>query len=508
MRAKYHLLIIGLLINLLSYSLFAVTQGNHSVLAQSAQPTSPLTRSSAAPVVLPDAVYFLNERGQLARLEADGVQVTLITREAAPVTGFDVSPDGQQLAYISANSLIESDAFGENRVVKVQGASFDPTDPQQTITLRLGPVLYTPDGKAITFGLNGINWIASGANSGDAQVLLANDPYPAPNQPGPTRFVWPTAWSPDGQRLLLNYVYHASDDMGRSVLDLTTGAERPVCRSAVWGRDSQSLFCIAQTYAQEMGMRLEIGRVDAATGAERVVVQGVPTDPAAGDQPYRLFRTVYALADGTLLAFGDQWTTPPPIDGPVSFYAVQRYTFQRISADGSQITPLRRDRYRLTGDLLWAADGSGVLISDATTSEAGRQAAPLLWLPSDGSPAVELFAIGHQMQWRTRLVAAKPTPLTGSALTIAPTPAATVPATILQVLNVRSGPGTQFAMLGQLAVGAAVQVTGRTADGSERWWQIVYPQGAAGRAWINGNPALVQVTAAASIPVVATPANQ
>lgn len=239
---------------------------------------------TADPQPLPDAVYFLNERNQIARLEANGRQVTLITQEAEPVTSFAVSPDGRRLAYITANTLIESDAFGENRVVKVQGSPFDPTDPQQNVTLRLGPVIYTPDGKTITFGLNGINWIASGANSGDAQVLLPNDPYPAPGQPGPTRFVWPTAWSPDGQRLLLNYVYHASDDLGRRVLDLATGAESQVCRSAVWHRASHSLFCVAMTYAEEMGMRLEISQVDAATGQETVVVQGVPTDPAA-DQP-------------------------------------------------------------------------------------------------------------------------------------------------------------------------------------------------------------------------------
>ncbi len=463
---------------------------------------------TADPQPLPDAVYFLNERNQIARLEANGRQVTLITQEAEPVTSFAVSPDGRRLAYITANTLIESDAFGENRVVKVQGSPYDPTDPQQNVTLRLGPVIYTPDGKTITFGLNGINWIASGANSGDAQVLLPNDPYPAPGQPGPTRFVWPTAWSPDGQRLLLNYVYHASDDLGRRVLDLATGAESQVCRSAVWHRDSHSLFCVAMTYAKEMGMRLDISQVDAATSQETVVVQGVPTDPTA-DQPYRIFHSVYSAGDDTLLAFGDQWTTPPPIDGPVSFYDVQRYTLQRISADGSQITPLRSDRYRLAGDLLWATDGSGVLISDATNTD-GRQAAPLLWLPSDGTPAVELFAVGRYMQWRTQPLAAQSTPLAAATVTTVTPSAATAPvqATILQVLNVRRGPGTLFATLGQLAVGATVGVTGRTDDGSERWGQITDPQGDAGRAWINGDPALVQVATAAPIPVVATPANQ
>jgi hypothetical protein len=368
-------------------------------------------------------------------------------------------------------------------------------------------VTYTPDGRQITFGLNGINWIASGASSGDTQVLLANDPYPEPNRPGPARFVQPVAWSPDGQRLLLSYYYYASDDFGRRVLDVTTGAESPACRSGIWSRDSQALFCTEMTYAAELGTRLEIGRVDVATGEQSLVVQGVPAGQLTAAKPYRLFRAVYQTADGSFLAFGDQWTTPPPLAGPVSFYDVQRFTMQRVSADGQTITPLRMDRYRLAGSMLWATDGSGALISDATTEEAGRQAAPLLWLPSDGSPAVELFAVGRQMQWRTRPVADKLTPLPTTVVT-SPTQGM-----ILEILNVRSGPGTTFPVLGQLAVGATVAVTGRTDEAGERWWQIAYAAGNSDRAWINGDPTLVQVAQSSEVsgveplPPAPTPAN-
>lgn len=66
-------------------------------------------------------------------------------------------------------------------------------------------------------------------------------------------------------------------------------------------------------------------------------------------------------------------------------------------------------------------------------------------------------------------------------------------ATTLAVLNVRSGPGTTFAVLGQLAVGATVQVTGRTPEGQERWWEIVYPASNGQRAWIIGRDDLGSV---------------
>lgn len=152
----------------------------------------------------------------------------------------------------------------------------------------------------------------------------------------------------------------------------------------------------------------------------------------------------------------------------------------------------------LKGDILWAPDGSGALISDATTEEAGRKPAPLLWLPADGSPAVELLAVGRAMQWQTRPITAKP-------ITLANQPTGTTTAaTVLQTLNVRNGPGIQYAVLSQLATGVTVQVTGRTPIGSELWWQIVYPLASDGRAWINGDAALVQVTQWAQVPVIAT----
>ncbi|MCE7981430.1 MAG: hypothetical protein DYG89_09580 [Caldilinea sp. CFX5] len=90
---------------------------------------------------------------------------------------------------------------------------------------------------------------------------------------------------------------------------------------------------------------------------------------------------------------------------------------------------------------------------------------------------------------------------TGRGQVLAQTPPA-MQATTLAVLNVRSGPSTSFAVLGQLAVGATVPVTGRTPEGQERWWQIVYPAGSGQRAWIIGRDDLVQVSNPGLVAVV------
>lgn len=73
------------------------------------------------------------------------------------------------------------------------------------------------------------------------------------------------------------------------------------------------------------------------------------------------------------------------------------------------------------------------------------------------------------------------------------TPLLTVTA---EIVNVREGPGTTFATLGQLQAGQTAAVTGRSADGV--WWQIAFQNG---RGWVFGE--LVQVNAAAQSATVA-----
>ncbi len=53
-------------------------------------------------------------------------------------------------------------------------------------------------------------------------------------------------------------------------------------------------------------------------------------------------------------------------------------------------------------------------------------------------------------------------------------------------LNVRSGPGLDYNVVGKLADGQSAAITGQNPDGS--WWQIEYPSGSGGQAWVSADP--------------------
>ena len=80
---------------------------------------------------------------------------------------------------------------------------------------------------------------------------------------------------------------------------------------------------------------------------------------------------------------------------------------------------------------------------------------------------------------------------------VPPAPIPTV--TIKTRMNVREGPGTNYAVIGTAAPGEQYRITGQN-PGRGDWWQIDYE----GRsAWIYGP--LVTATDAESVQVVATP---
>jgi uncharacterized protein YraI len=81
------------------------------------------------------------------------------------------------------------------------------------------------------------------------------------------------------------------------------------------------------------------------------------------------------------------------------------------------------------------------------------------------------------------------------------TPTEGVLARILDVVDVRAGPGERYPFLGTLRSGEPVRVTGRNAEGT--WVQIVFPPGSRQRGWIQASAVEIQGDLA-SVPV-ATP---
>jgi len=80
-------------------------------------------------------------------------------------------------------------------------------------------------------------------------------------------------------------------------------------------------------------------------------------------------------------------------------------------------------------------------------------------------------------------------------------PTSTPPAQLmaLSTVNVRSGPGISYGLVGQLNANIPMPVAGRNADGT--WWQIQLNDGALG--WVDTS--VVQITNPASAPVVEAP---
>ncbi len=84
-----------------------------------------------------------------------------------------------------------------------------------------------------------------------------------------------------------------------------------------------------------------------------------------------------------------------------------------------------------------------------------------------------------------------PTPQPGSPLLLA-----------LTDLNIRSGPGVNYAILGLLRADQTAEITGRSYDG--KWWQIKFSGAADGRGWVSASYVDTQNTA--NVPAVQPPA--
>lgn len=65
-------------------------------------------------------------------------------------------------------------------------------------------------------------------------------------------------------------------------------------------------------------------------------------------------------------------------------------------------------------------------------------------------------------------------------------------------VNIRSGPGKEFAVVGSLKQGAAAEIVGKSADGL--WWAISFKDSESGRGWVSVE--FVQAVNAENVPVL------
>mgnify|MGYP000948603665 CR=1 FL=1 len=334
----------------------------------------------AEAALLPAPVNFLTG-GQIWRLERDGSRVTPVTFEAAPVTAFSVSAADGRLAYVSGNSLYTAAADGQGRAELITGPR---TFGDEQVNRELTNPQWSPDGRRIAFGLNGVNVIDG--DGGAARLILASDSADAAT----AQFYRPLAWSPQGSRLLVEarYMPHG----GRwQVLDLADGSrvdilppEGQPCCDPVWSRDGQSIY-----FANALGGLIAPGlwRASADDGAVTTLINGFAAGTATAVRAPQEF-------DGGRLRFF-LGNTPDVPDQALPLAMVEAgFTATGLgepTALGGAALPV--------GDILWDPAGRGAVVVQLEATAAWPPPGRLMWVPSDGGATVELFQAGADPQW-------------------------------------------------------------------------------------------------------------
>ena len=239
-----------------------------------------------------------------------------------------------------------------------------------------------------------MNLFSLGDNT--STVLLESDPYPtdfADAAEGPIQFFRPAKWSPDGSRLLADVSYFPEGST-LSVVNLVentrvdlTSPDGFVCCYEAWSQDNQSVYFANDT----VGMLTSgLWRADATTG------QGITLIAGEENGIYSLVAYPYEATDGQIYTFMAIAATLPEEYMPLAM--------TRSALDGiTGRTTLRADSYIL-GGVLWDPAGRGAVIVDVTEQIMAlgfpeQVSNPLLWLSSDGSPAVTLPAKGSMPKW-------------------------------------------------------------------------------------------------------------
>jgi Tol biopolymer transport system component len=365
------------------------------------------------PVSLPAPFYFIDGySNQVVRLAADGVTRRTVTRETSPVTALAVAPYGGKLAYVAGNRLIETDASGLNRVVKLEGGPAVSAGEAGSTNQISAPV-YSPDGARIAFARGGINLIASGpdANGEDAVTLvLPDDPYPTDGAVSaePVRFFRPNSWSPDGVHLLVDFSYFPEGG-GMAILapdanilvEVTPDPEAedpgaiPLFGDVAWKLDSTGFFIgSGMVYYGAPGLAL----VDAGTG----IATGILTTPSSlavtEETPLLAVRGPHWTATGALRAYVSEQAA---MDVPAP------YQLAEIDPASGQRTPLNEQDYPALEATTWADDDSGaLLLTDVQYTDLGTNGT-IQWAPIGGD-ALTWLAYGRAAQWGTEQYGSTP----------------------------------------------------------------------------------------------------
>jgi Tol biopolymer transport system component len=374
---------------LLSYGLAACTL-THAIPNQQIEAHTNMNISPSDPSremhFLPADLYYL-QNGQIWRLSADAQTQHQITHENSPIDTFDISPTSGMLVYITDNTLVITDADGNERQDLRAGAPLTPipdelarfNDPAHITTAMRAP-RWSPDGNQIAFIENGVQ--VFDLNNKQAQLIWSQ----TINASEPKLFESLQSWSPDGKYLLVTqYPYPLANLSQRSLGVLQIGGQLYAIGASAqvtfaWDPDVTHLYLANALVGSDKSlMRCDLQDMRCTLIAE--------FEPARW---YYYYDHPFITADDRLLVFmgsSNDFSQPPQ-------------TFNLISTrlDGYERNKLRNDGYLLES-ALWSPRGDGILIilaEDAGNISAGS----LVWLGITNLPAQVLPITGaSNLRW-------------------------------------------------------------------------------------------------------------
>ncbi len=142
-------------------------------------------------------------------------------------------------------------------------------------------------------------------------------------------------------------------------------------------------------------------------------------------------------------------------------------------------------------DPRWLDESPVPIVAAVDGQNAKAQAALTIVAPGGGAPAATAAASSDIV-----IVAAVP------SATPPPPPASAAQLTTTANLNVRSGPGTNYDILGVLLLGQQAEIIGRNQDAT--WWQIKFAGAKQGFGWVSAQ--FAQASNIGNVPIVNAPA--
>jgi Tol biopolymer transport system component len=307
--------------------------------------------------LLPHSIYYQYgswEEAQVWRMEADGSTTVQLTYEGAGVTHYAVSPADGSLAFVSGNQLFLMDGRGQNRRLIADGTQVDEETEDYIFRGFVEAPVFSPDGRTLAYAFDGLHLYD--IETGEDRHVLTNlgnllgEPFVFAKES-----YYPGPWSPDGDKLLIIMGYFEAATLavmepGAAEPFRRLWSDGPVCCTYEWTPDSRSVLVANPTYGVHWP---GLWRFDSETGEESDLVNTLPGSPRFVGWPVQ-------LRSGDLLFFYGERFSP---DEGIPQLMV------RSRPDGTGRTQLRPEAFHIS-DALWAEDGSLVLISQFSDSDA------------------------------------------------------------------------------------------------------------------------------------------